>query len=297
MTRSFSSSTQGMATLSSSGLELFDALESLFKSWADQTGARRAKYPSLIRVDDLDQLNYFRNFPQLIMCACTLEAYAHKHHSQRNDPITTVESGHLQNAGYCLPPAACYSIYLDLHGKTLDATRYVTTVASCFRNEDHFDGLQRLRNFTMREIVCIGSGDAVKAHLRTYRNLLTKFHERLGLPVAFEVATDPFFDKEGVSARAARIFPTKEELVFDGHLAIGSVNYHRRFFGQRCNITIDGKPASTGCVAFGIERWIHALDEHFDGDLDRILTAIEQARNYVSVPSPAPGPVYSEMAT
>ena len=57
----------------------------------------------------------------------------------------------------------------------------------------------------------------------------------LGLDVQLEVATDPFFDPNSGKAKMQRLFPVKEEFVVNG-LAIGSVNYHRNFFGERCSI-------------------------------------------------------------
>ena len=278
MTAQFFSTTQGMATLTPAGHQIFDVLEDLFLTWASRCGAQPMRYPSLIRVEDLDGLDYFQNFPHLVMCACTLEDGSHQHYSQNKEAVSEIPSTDLRDPRYCLPPAACYNIYLSLRGASLDTAQRFTTVANCFRNENHYRGLERLRGFTMREIVCIGSAESVKAHLNSHRDLLETFMENLGLPVVFEHATDPFFDKNGVSARAGRIFPTKEELVYDGQLAIGSINYHRRFFGKRCEITVDGKTASTGCVAFGIERWMHALANSFGENPERITEAVESAR-------------------
>jgi seryl-tRNA synthetase len=67
--------------------------------------------------------------------------------------------------------------------------------------------------------------------------------------------------------------------VYDGSLAIASVNFHRNFFGERCRIrTADEKFAFTGCVAFGIERWIQALLEVFRDDTEAIASAIRDCR-------------------
>ena len=61
-----------------------------------------------------------------------------------------------------------------------------------------------------------------------------------------------------------QLFPVKEEFVYNGSLAIASVNFHRNFFGERLDIrTGDGAYAFSGCVAFGLERWISALGDHF----------------------------------
>jgi threonyl-tRNA synthetase len=270
-------SASGMATLTDRGHAILQQLEKIFVDWASLTQAASIRYPALIHVSDLDRLNYFRNFPHLVLCACVVDGSAHESHGHRKEDIALLDHGELQDAEFCLPPAACYNVYLSLRGQRLAATRHVTTVANCFRNEDYYDGLKRLRAFTLREIVCVGTAEDVKAHLMRYRAITLEFFSHLGLPIEMEHASDPFFDKAGTAARAARIFPTKEEVLYRGELAIASLNYHRRFFGERCEISVGDGPAHTGCVGFGLERWIQALAEHFGADVERILAALSSA--------------------
>ncbi len=272
------SSSHGLATLTDRGHAIYQQLEAIFLQWASAKQAESIRYPALIPVNDLDCLNYFRNFPHLVFCACAMDSAAYAGHADREHSVASLDKGDLQDAAYCLPPAACYNVYLSLRGQQLVQTRYVTTVATCFRNEDYYDRLRRLRAFTLREIVCVGSAEAVKAHLRLYRGVVLEFLSNLGLPVSTEHASDPFFDKGGTAARAARIFPTKEEILYRGELAIASLNYHRRFFGERCQIALDNEAAHTGCVGFGVERWIQALSEHFGPDPDRISANLSSAQ-------------------
>jgi seryl-tRNA synthetase len=166
----------------------------------------------------------------------------------------------LTPAGWVLPSAACYNIYLHLAGTDLDTARYITTVATCFRNEERYDGLRRLHGFSMREIVGIGTRDEVQDHLRAFKGRVTAFGEQLGLGLTVAAGSDPFYQPQGGRAVLQQLFPQKEELLYDGTLAIASFNFHRNFFGERCCIrAADGQPAFSGCVAFGIERWLHAL--------------------------------------
>jgi seryl-tRNA synthetase len=191
-----------------------------------------------------------------------------------------------------LPSAACYNIYLHLQHTQLSAPRYITTIASCFRNEQEYVGLKRLWGFSMREIVCVGPRDAVAAHIGVFKTRISELTRRLGIPVEIQVAADPFFQPAGADAAqgkaravAAQLFPTKEEFVHRGSVAIASVNFHRNFFGERCQIrTADEQFAFTGCVAFGVERWLQALLEVFRDDARaataaiRALTPAETAR-------------------
>jgi hypothetical protein len=44
-----------------------------------------------------------------------------------------------------------------------------------------------------------------------------------------------------------------------GRVAAASFNLHESFFAERFDIRLaDGGPAASGCVAFGIERWMLA---------------------------------------
>jgi hypothetical protein len=55
----------------------------------------------------------------------------------------------------------------------------------------------------------------------------------------------------------------KTEMVFGGSLAIGSVNLHRDYFGEAFEIRREGRDAWSGCIAFGVERWLHAILTRF----------------------------------
>ena len=57
-------------------------------------------------------------------------------------------------------------------------------------------------------------------------------------------------------AAAARL---KREWVIPGGTAIASLNCHQRFFADRFEIRRDGEMAFSGCLAFGLERWLLAL--------------------------------------
>jgi seryl-tRNA synthetase len=271
----------GLATLGPDAVALRAALEELFLGWAAERQADPVLYPPLMRVADLDRIDYFTKFPQLGLLAGGLTEAAIARHG-KGDAETgrrnQVPATDLADAGYAVPSAACYNVYLELSGQTLTETRTVTTVATCARRETHYEQLRRLLCFSMREIVCVGERDAVLAHVKYYQDKLADMFGTLGLPVEKEAATDPFFDPQGALAVAQKLFPVKEEFRYAGSLAIASVNFHRNFFGERCDIrTSSGDPVFTSCVAFGIERWLSALADHFAGDLAAARDAVRSS--------------------
>ncbi|MGW1893557.1 hypothetical protein ACWCP6_25405 [Streptomyces sp. NPDC002004] len=265
----------GLGVLDGSQLRLLRAIDALFLRLADGWNAPEFRFPFLMRCKDLDTFDYYDNFPHLGLAATRLDPErlgALLGEAPR--PVDRIPAEVMEPTAFALPSAACYSIYLHLAGSTLPAEGTMrTTVGTCFRNEDHYQGLQRLLGFSMREIVCVGPEDEAKNHLLRAKDAVTTLCAELGLDLRLEVATDPFFDKNGGKAKMQRLFPVKEEFVVNG-LAIGSVNYHRNFFGERCAIQAGDTTAHTSCLAFGLERWVHTLTERF-GSADAAVAAVE----------------------
>jgi seryl-tRNA synthetase len=277
----------GRATLGPGATSLLRMLDANFARWGAAVGADEYRFPPVVAVADLDQIDYFDNFPHLVSPVSALDAAALREPGLA-DGIATgglVAASALADAGYALPSAACYSAYFDMRDTAVEnEAAKVTTVATCFRREDYYEGLRRLFAFTMREIICIGARDAVIDHLSTFKARICGFLDEIGIPYRVEVGTDPFFDPNGARAAMQKLFPTKEEFLFDGKLAIASVNFHRNFFGERCRIRLpDGSPAFTGCVAFGLERWVSALGDLFTGNA-AIERRLSQARDWAVSP-------------
>jgi seryl-tRNA synthetase len=266
----------GLATIRHHLVDVRDLLEAQFLRWAAECGAEKMILPPLMSVGDLSNLDYFRNFPHLASAVSRIREEKLTDDYARGGNITALPNSHLTDSEYVLPSAACYNVYIYLRNTLLAKPGYFTTVATCFRNEVEYEGLQRLWAFTMREIVCLGHIDAVQAHLISFKARIQSFTNRIGLPLEIQAATDPFYEPQGSRAIMQKLFPVKEEFVYRGSVAIASVNFHRNFFGERCSIrTADNEACFSGCVAFGIERWLHALLDHFDGDVERITRAIK----------------------
>lgn len=274
------SASRGLATLGPDEVAIRTALEERILRWAAECGAEPAIYPTLIPVEGLDRLDYFRNFPHLGVMTAGIAADAQEAVRDEAGGLAEIATDQLDPARYALPSAACFNVYLSMAGERIDGARRVTTGANCFRREDHYDE-HRLLGFYMREIVCVGERDAVLDHLAEFKPRVLGFAEELGLPLKAEASSDPFFDSSGARALMAQLFPVKEELVYDDggkDVAIASLNFHRNFFGERCEIALaDGSPAFSGCVAFGIERWIAVLRSHLGEPASEICRRIAAA--------------------
>lgn len=265
----------GLATFHGPMVRLRGLLEARYLAWAAEVEAEARLYPPLLRVHDLSMLDYFRNFPHLALAAGRIRPDVIEAEYASQQEVEEIPNDHLTPAGHVLPSAACFNVFLGLRDAVLEGPCKITTVATCFRNETHYNELQRLWSFTMREIVCIGTADVVKEHLTSFKGKIEAFAESLDLPIKIEYATDPFFSKNDPRLLMQKLFPQKEELVYQDGTAIGSLNFHRNFFGERCNIrTADNEHAFTGCVAFGLERWLHALLDRYEGDADKVANVL-----------------------
>ena len=223
--------------------------------------------PAGVSFDTLERAQYFSSFPQWLSTAShlsgdepTLQAIASSHSPGR---AARSAAGAPEIA---LPPAVCYSTYAALADSTIDAPLLMTAQTTCWRHEgERHSALERGWAFTMREIVCLGVPWDVKSLLDRGVERASALACRLGVETEIAVASDPFF-APSARGRAAlqRIKGLKHELVFrfpDGRpLAIASFNDHEEFFGDAFSISLpDGSAASSGCVAFGLERWLLAI--------------------------------------
>lgn len=244
----------------------------MFCHWALEFDAEEHQYPTLVSVEKLHKLEYFKSFPHQAIFPVSLSPDDENLNAFADDPVSS--DGQLQLTAtspidQCLAPAACFPIYISMSGQDLPASSIITLRSLCFRKEGNLTPLARQTTFSMREVVCVGTQDDVQVFLGRFRHVVEKFFERWSLPVFLERATDPFFNAPtNRKYIMQKIAPLKHEMVFDGHLAIGSINFHQNSFGETFDITCQGGHVFSGCVAFGIERWLYAFLNHFGTEPD-----------------------------
>lgn len=140
----------------------------------------------------------------------------------------------------------------------------MTYRVGAFRAEPS-DDLARMQAFRMHEPVYLGSPAGALAHRESWLDRAEHLRRRLGLPVERVVANDPFFGRAGrLMAAGQRSEALKYELVCevgsaDRPTAVASANLHRDHFGVDFAITLDGAPAQSACVGFGLARITLAL--------------------------------------
>lgn len=258
----------GQSALSGDLLDLYRMFDNLFLQWASEFNAKEYLFPTFITASELNKLNYFHSFPQLVTFPITLDMEEENLKSfSKNKPIDEEGNINLTKPSPIrdvMTPAACYHFYIHFNGEVLEKPLYLTTKNTCFRRETHYLPLQKQWSFSLREIVCIGSMDEVKEFLAQNQEKIANFFKKIQLDIEWENATDPFFDpSQNPKYLLQKLAPVKTEMVFQNSLAIGSINFHRNYFGETFNISREGKEAFSGCVGFGIERWIYAFLTQF----------------------------------
>ncbi|MGI9409191.1 MAG: aminoacyl--tRNA ligase-related protein [Hyphomicrobiaceae bacterium] len=251
--------------------------------YADAFNAFDSHFPALVDADTLHKCGYFDSHPNAVTFIGNMmedfdaiEEFRAANSCSEGALLPRQE--HVHNDGMCLNPAACFPCYPTLTGKTFQEGQCYTWLGRVFRYESrNIDGLDRLYEFNVRELVFVGSEDYCRdcrsKALPVVEDLATFFD----LDLKVQTATDPFF----ATVSAAKKFwqaaqEVKNEIkipVLDGDgnsklLACGSINLHGKFFGDRFDITTgDGASVHTGCVGLGIERWVlaaftqHGFDE------------------------------------
>ncbi len=238
----------GSVGLAGRPLRLLRALDATFLSWAEELGAEEWRFPAMISRATLESVDFFSGFSHLATSATPIE-----------------ERG--QNVGeQMLSTAVCFHLYPQFAGQVLPGSGPIlrTAAGECYRYESGMEPLRRQWAFTMREIVFLGTPEEVESHRRALMARTCDFARRLQLDSSLDVATDPFFTAAGRGrALLQRIKELKYELHV-GDLAVASFNNHEAFFGRAFDFHLeDGRPAHSGCVAFGLERWVYALmDRH-----------------------------------
>ncbi|MEV4844440.1 hypothetical protein AB0K20_14630 [Micromonospora matsumotoense] len=269
----------GLVALEEEPTRLAEALDRIWTRWARESGAVTLTVPPLLPVSDLAVLDVYRNFPHLALVSSALDVTAAGADQIAQEAAAGEFSpGALRAAGLALPSSACYGVYLHYRGRQVPAEgELVSLLGQCFRDEDHFDGLRRLRSFRMREVVALGTPEQAMAHLDHSALFLETLADEIGLPLERRAAADPFYDQSDDRVTFQQLVAVKHEYVYQD-MAIASVNTHQKFFGERCGISLtSGDPVSTSCVGFGVERWLQALADHFDGDWDQAQGAVEKA--------------------
>jgi len=279
-TGEISEEAQGIYAIGPLLTRLIDYFDSQFTDLADSFGAAPYRFPTLIPASYLEKINYFRTFPHSLTFATHLREdldliQDFSEHASCDQHGIDVSMNSFSKIQAMLTPAVCYHLYFALADKPVPNDQLVATaVGNCCRYESsNLVSLERMWNFTMREIIFVGSKEFVLENRETARKRMEDKFAEIGLAYRVETANDPFFIGEFKQAAFQTAFQLKFEILAslpfqNSTVAVGSYNYHQDFFGRNLKITLsNGKPAQTGCVGFGLERMAYAFLAQYGVDV------------------------------
>jgi hypothetical protein len=263
----------GFFTLQGSFLEVFKAVNRQVRRIAADLDAIEQEYPAIWPVRLFRTIDYFHEFPQqVIMCAPVRDDFSDREEFskryRKGEEFDAIQMDSLMApAEYGLEPAVCDCCYYGLENVENLSDAFYTCYNKVFRNERSKSGrLDRLTNFSVRDIMFVGSRDFVLEARQTLIDRLVDFLKALRLRAKIETANDPFFAND--SAMKA-VFQNSHRLKYEllasiphleEEIAVGSINYHMDFFGNAFNISMpNGEKASSGCIGVGMERMTYAL--------------------------------------
>ncbi len=245
--------------------------------------AKDSHFPAMIDADTLHKCGYFDSHPNAVtFVGNVIEDFDAIEEFRRanscSEGALMPAQDHIHIDGMCLNPAACFPCYPTLTGQKFEEGKCYTWLGRVFRYESrNINGLDRLYEFNVRELVFVGNEDYVRSCRAKALPIVEELASFIDIDCQVQTATDPFF----ATVSAAKKFwqaaqEVKNEIKIpalgnDGSqkmLACGSINLHGNFFGKRFGFTCEnGEPAQTGCVGLGIERWVlaaftqHGFDE------------------------------------
>lgn len=240
----------------------FDYIDNYFRKLVVNKGAHEYQIPAIIDEEVLVKCGYFQSFPQHI----TVAAYVD---DQKYDEVMSnksISKSEVEVDKKYFTPAACLHLYPLFEGKNVENT-ILTTRARVYRHENgKFDGSVRFWDFTVREIVFLGSKEYVISMLEKMKDEVIKLGSNIKLPIKICAAYDNFYPNASnkIKQKLQQGNALKYEvttMVDEKDVAIASFNYHGTHFSKPFNFDNDGTIVS-GCVGFGLERWVTAMNEY-----------------------------------
>jgi seryl-tRNA synthetase len=252
---------------------LLEYFEEQYLAVAVEMGARPYRFPALISPAYLEKVKYFSNFPHSLSFVTHLREdldviKEFSEDARTLDGRIKAKDDAFADVQAMLSPTVCHHLYMSLADSVVPAEGVIATATgNCFRYESsNMASLERLWNFTMREIIFVGTESFVKDGLDRAQERMNVILDEMDLAYRIETANDPFFiGSYRDQAAYQNAFELKLEvrlpLPYSGEtLAAASYNRHRDFFGRTLGIRMpDGSFSETGCVGFGCERLAFAF--------------------------------------
>jgi hypothetical protein len=272
---------QGQVILRGPAAQLISLIDSkIDREFVRPFRAELEFYPSTIENKTLDRCAHFTSFPEHMDFVAHLKQDLDVLNGFSNDCrekgwLSDFHEGRMAASDLSISPSCCYHCYEGMEGWQVEPPgRCVTATLACHRYEGaNHRSLSRLRAFTMREVIFIGQPRFVVEARAQAEKLIIQWAKDWELACTFETANDMFFTPDfSIKASFQRLQQAKKELRLPlpwerQSLSVFSSNFHAATFGKAFNIAVGGRPATSGCIGWGYERWVYAVFSQFGFDV------------------------------
>ena len=240
--------------------------DAIVRRFAPVFRPREEAYPNFIPLGSLWRANHLSGFPEHLHLAThlqadidVLDAFAARAREFRVDAVEPGQTT-LAPAQFAANPSTCYHCYALRAGTDIGDNQAVTAVTKCHRFEaiNHREP-GRLLEFSMREIIFLGTPDFVRETRERSLDLVREIVTEWRLYGDLVAANDPFFSSDFATKathqhRMAMKYEFKALLPPHAPLSVLSSNLHGPTFSKAFDIKQSGRPINTGCIGFGLER-------------------------------------------
>ncbi len=280
---------EGMASLSGVSLFLFRYFENYFESKMKEIFEKTEcnvvtkLFPVLLPISCYKKTGYLKRSPQYaIFCCSAVENLDLLNNINEFDEKEYKEI--VNYPSYALSPSACFHVYEEYKNKILDKNTVVTFTQSVFRNEGRFNFAQfgRMRDYHVREIVFIGDEDFVSLSRERMLEITKSFIHEIDLDAKIQIASDPFILPEMQKFKKIQtIDKSKYELQIsyekEKYISVASFNLHGNAFSHPFEFTVKDKETVTGCIGYGLERFVFAFLSQYGENYENWPKPIKQA--------------------
>ncbi len=247
-----------------------DAMDATRRLVRESLAARfdvpQLKGSALISRDVLVKAGYFRKFPNLVNTVSRIrpDYWDGVSVSRLRPGQDAALSSFYVPSDMVLNPVTCYHVYAQAQAlMERHATGMFGIEGPVFRHESHNHTATRLAEFTMYELVGMGTQEEVRTYFESLLDAYTVLFAELGLPHRIVSASDAFFGDDPTLTRNAQLMSgSKFEVripMRDGELSVASVNSHGAAFVDTFGLSRGGRVAETCCAGIGLDRLTYAL--------------------------------------
>jgi hypothetical protein len=271
----------GIVAITGLPLQMMEVLDRKLVEFAKGQKAKKILLPITVNFKNLLDSHYFDRTPQHANFLSTIneDARSISNFSKTFKKNNEIDKELIKTPHSMCRSAVCLNSYPTMRDKQFEADDSVVLTAEgrVFRHEyKKVNSLERLYEFSCREIIYLGNGAFVKDRLKECEKWFIDFLSEFNLNSIIKSATDPFFLE---NARSLQFYQAVEDSKYEiralnpftkTDVSIGSLNYHGNHFTKSYNIKFKNDEfVSSGCVGFGLERTVFTILSQYGDDVSK----------------------------